>query len=219
VTIDITGERYGRLTVIKEVERRGYTRRFLCKCDCGNEKIIEMRALRSGHTMSCGCLQRESASKKNSIDLTGKRFGKLLVIGRSDKKHATQEKTVWHCKCDCGKEIDVLSTYLTMGGVKSCGCHRRERTKGLREHNERNFRKDGVMTSLLKSKLRADNTTGHKGVTFSRARRKYVAQISIKGKRIYLGEYEKIEDAIEARKKGEEKYFQPYLDKLEKKKK
>lgn len=58
------GERFGRLTIIREVEpkkygKRGNIRQFLCKCDCGNETIVGMNNLRNGVTRSCGCLRRE----------------------------------------------------------------------------------------------------------------------------------------------------------------
>lgn len=59
------GERYGRLTAIREVEPVQYPsskqkhRRFLWLCDCGNEKVVKLTAVRSGNTRSCGCLHRE----------------------------------------------------------------------------------------------------------------------------------------------------------------
>lgn len=59
--INLIGKRFGRLEVIKreDNDRGGHTR-WLCKCDCGNEKIIYGVSLRKGHTISCGCWQRES---------------------------------------------------------------------------------------------------------------------------------------------------------------
>lgn len=58
------GERFGRLTVIREVEPKiygpnGYVRYFLCKCDCGNESVVSIHNLRNGVTRSCGCLRKE----------------------------------------------------------------------------------------------------------------------------------------------------------------
>lgn len=58
------GERFGRLTVICEVEPKKYgkrcrVRQFLCKCDCGNKTIVNMNNLRNGITRSCGCLRKE----------------------------------------------------------------------------------------------------------------------------------------------------------------
>jgi ribosomal protein L13 len=58
--IDIRGQRYGRLTVVACAGRtkRGNTI-WTCRCDCGNEKIVQASHLRSGSTMSCGCLRQE----------------------------------------------------------------------------------------------------------------------------------------------------------------
>lgn len=207
--LDLTGDQYGRLTVIKEFEQKGYTRRWLCKCDCGNEKTVAMNQLRTGKTQSCGCLNKERTSAKNSLDLSGKRFGKLKVLRRSDKKHKTN-KVVWECLCDCGNSVDVLSTYLTTGDTTSCGCLKGEK---LQNFNKENLTVDDVFIPLLNSKVRADSTTGIKGVTFNERTQKYRATIALKGKRIYLGEYVNKSDAVQARIDGEEKYHKPYLNK------
>lgn len=60
--IDRTGQRFGRLTVLEYVGNR----KWLCKCDCGNEKVIFAGSLTSGVTRSCGCLYRESRFKHNA---------------------------------------------------------------------------------------------------------------------------------------------------------
>ena len=60
------GERYGRLSIIKEVKKRKGRRYFLCECDCGTKKEIDLSKLRSGNTKSCGCLNSELAIKRNS---------------------------------------------------------------------------------------------------------------------------------------------------------
>lgn len=54
-----------------------------CRCDCGNEILVTSTNLKNNHTKSCGCLQKEAASKtgkNNLIDLTGRNFGILTVI-------------------------------------------------------------------------------------------------------------------------------------------
>jgi len=66
----------------------------------------------------------------NYRDLTGRRFGRLRVIedaGRSPKK-----RTMWRCKCDCGKEVVVMSHNLTTGRTKSCGCLQKEALENAR---------------------------------------------------------------------------------------
>jgi hypothetical protein len=61
--IDLTGKRFGKLVVIKETDKRCSGRvTWLCKCDCGNEKIIDSSCLRRGDTQSCGCLYRRCKS-------------------------------------------------------------------------------------------------------------------------------------------------------------
>ena len=55
------------------------------------------------------------------IDLTGQRFGRLVVIGRSEEK-----RSYWNCRCDCGNEKDVRSDHLKSGSISSCGCYKSE---------------------------------------------------------------------------------------------
>lgn len=63
-------DRYGRMVIIKEVEpTKSGKRRVLCKCDCGNTKIVGLTHLRCGETTSCGCYRKEQSS------VTHKRHG------------------------------------------------------------------------------------------------------------------------------------------------
>lgn len=66
---DLTGQRFNRLTAIKCVQRPSHNHHktfWLCKCDCGNESIVDSYYLTSGHTKSCGCLAREIAVTSNT---------------------------------------------------------------------------------------------------------------------------------------------------------
>ena len=60
---NLIGQRFGRLVVIEEVERKGTNAQWLCKCDCGNEVKAITARLKNGHVKSCGCLSREITSK------------------------------------------------------------------------------------------------------------------------------------------------------------
>ncbi len=63
--IDLTGQKYGRLTVLKRAPNDSHgTAQWLCRCDCGNLKTVRGVNLRSGNTKSCGCLNKELASKR-----------------------------------------------------------------------------------------------------------------------------------------------------------
>ena len=65
------------------------------------------------------------------IDLTGQRFGKLVVIERGeDYRKGFSMCTRWRCRCDCGKETLVRSYRLRSGQTKSCGCGMRRKKEG-----------------------------------------------------------------------------------------
>lgn len=63
--IDLTGQRFGRLVVIKRIENTGKNgqKRYLCKCECGNETTALADNLKRGHVTSCGCYARERATE------------------------------------------------------------------------------------------------------------------------------------------------------------
>ncbi len=69
-------------------------------------------------------------------DLTGQRFGRLIVIS-VDSKTSKHHGTYWICRCDCGTEKSVSSTALKQGYTKSCGCLRRESLQNSRHKNLR----------------------------------------------------------------------------------
>ena len=68
--IDLSGQKFSRLLVLS-VASRGKKVKWLCKCSCGNETLVVADQLKSGHTKSCGCLQKE----------------KVKITGLKNKKH------------------------------------------------------------------------------------------------------------------------------------
>jgi len=56
----------------------------------------------------------------NKIDLTDREFGKLTVIRDTGRRKS--RRPIWLCKCECGKEVEILAKYLLNGDTKSCGC-------------------------------------------------------------------------------------------------
>lgn len=127
---DLTGRKFGRLTVLyrngEYVHAHGTVPYWLCQCECGVQKLVLANALRSGRTLSCGCLHREVCSKVT--DLTGRRYGRLTVLGFAGK-HGKGQFIHWRCLCDCGLEKIVRGTSLTNGHTTSCGCLWKERTR------------------------------------------------------------------------------------------
>lgn len=68
---------------------------------------------------------KEKIRQAKLKDLTGKKFGRLLVIKQSDER-TNAGKVKWECRCDCGNTHKVSGDCLTHGKSKSCGCFRRE---------------------------------------------------------------------------------------------
>ena len=66
VAIDLTGRKFGRLTVIERAPNYGKSSVWFCRCDCGEEKIARSGHLRSGATTSCGCYRREVTGERTA---------------------------------------------------------------------------------------------------------------------------------------------------------
>lgn len=196
---DLTGLRFGKLTVLGKSGRKAKDRNplWLCQCDCGNTIETTKRRLVTGNTGSCGC------GKKPSLkDWVGKRFGMLTVLSYTGKEN---EFHIWHCRCDCGKEVDVRQSNLQNGWTKSCGCQR-DPQKSLHYV-------EGTCVEMLRPDLMyKTNTSGVRGVYYSTRRNKWIAQIMFKQKCYYLGGYDRIEDAAKARRTAEEKMFGDFLE-------
>ena len=123
--IDLTNQRFGRLVVLnKDLENKKRKVHWICQCDCGNIKSICGENLRYGDTKSCGCLQKELASKRYTIDLTNERFGYLTVIERDFSK---KNEIYWLCKCDCGTIKSIQGAHLRSGHTISCGCYKQSK--------------------------------------------------------------------------------------------
>lgn len=145
------------------------------------------------------------------IDLVGEKFGELTVIRLSDKKLENGTR-LWECLCSCGDRAYVPGVSLRAGYYKSCGCKRVEkRDKGVANHIKADT-VDGTRKSALIASLHKGNKSGVKGVRYNEQRKKWTAHIGFQGKQINLGYFDSKEDAITARKRGEEKYHRPVLD-------
>ena len=140
------------------------------------------------------------------IDLTGKRFGKLVV---KNKVSGYGTSALWHCICDCGNEKDYFQKSLVYNQVISCGCERKKRAAERMKENVGIL--EGTNASKLTTQKYGHGRTGRKGVGFTKEG-KYCAYITFKGKRYWLGTFARLEDAIAARKEAEENLFDSFLE-------
>ena len=122
---DLTGKQFGELLVLSKTDKRTSDRRviWLCRCSCGAIVEIDSHRLITGNTKSCGCLFKQHLDKmhqNNIIDLTGRRFGKLIAIKPTIKRCG--KSVIWECQCDCGNICYVASIHLRKNETISCGC-------------------------------------------------------------------------------------------------
>lgn len=134
------------------------------------------------------------------IDLTGMRFGRLVVHMRAEN---IDQQAAWQCFCDCGKTIYVIGTYLKSGDVQSCGCLKFEQDHiNLRERYDAK-RVAGIARHLFTNKARVTSATGYRGVSQYRTRVskeiRYRANITVAGKTYYKSGFLTVEDAYRAR--------------------
>ena len=148
--IDLTGKRFGHLTVISRHESSRNNTKWLCHCDCGNDVYIYTNALIHGKRKSCGC--KTGTTEIKDLNLIGQRFGYLTVIERDSRPCRTSS---WLCRCDCGKEVYLLTSDLK-GGVKSCGCSQRTRKYNLLDLTGKRF---GHLTAIVRQ-----NPATHKAI-------------------------------------------------------
>lgn len=202
---DLAGRAFGKLTVLCRAENQKGRTCWMCRCDCGNEKQFYSRDLKSGKINSCGCIQNNE--RKPFKDIHNQRFGRLVALYPL-KKDGKKSCTCWHCRCDCGNEVDMTSEQLLYNRNKSCGCMKRENQQSL-------FSKlhvlDGTCVEWLeKRKQRSDNKSGFRGVQQMK-NGKYRVSIGFKRQRYYLGVYTSFDEAVQVRKEAEEKLHGSFL--------
>lgn len=202
---DLTGQVFGKLTVLSKAENVNGRTSWNCQCSCGKKKIVSSRNLKSGKTRSCGCLKHTHKSKYG--DLIGQQFGRLTVLYPSET-NSPKTPFAWHCRCECGKEMDAPEEGLIYGHYKSCGCLKEEIQKNVPNQLHRI---DGTCLEWLeKRKHRCDNTSGFRGVYLKKNGRYYVS-IGFKGKRFNLGTYKTYEEAVSARLEAEEQIHDRFV--------
>lgn len=121
--IDLTGQRFGSLTVMERDYSDKKNAKWFCRCDCGKIVSKSGQGLRKGESTCCD--RRTCPNKKELFEnLRGQVFGRLIVIEPTENR--INKSVVWKCQCECGNEKMVSATLLKTGKTKSCGCLKEE---------------------------------------------------------------------------------------------
>lgn len=232
--IDLTGQKFGRWTVIERTKNNKWNRpMWLCQCDCKGEnslKIVSGANLKKGNSKSCGCLQREIV--RESTRKTGKankKYNKYNLTGDYGIGYISNNEEFYFDL----EDYDLIKDYywnIHPDGYIITGSYK-EKTIILMHrlitncpddmevdhefHNLYDNRKEflRIVTksqNSMNTGLRADNTSGVTGVCWSNKSNKWQAYIQKEGNRIYLGAYDDFDEAVEVRKQAEEQYFGEY---------
>lgn len=230
---DLTGQRIGKLTVLKQVEdyvtprtQKHYSR-WLCRCDCGNVVEINGNILTGKRPIySCGCVNKEMLYQKNKkyneYNLVDNYYevstfnGEKFLIDKED--YDLVHKYCWFVfNSKSGKYIashEPCSSKSLFLHRMIMNCpddyfvdHINHNTLDNRKNNLRIVSKS---QNAMNARVRCDNNSGYTGVYWSAYKERWIAKIAKEGKDYYLGSYKNKEEAIEARKEAEEKYFGEY---------
>lgn len=149
--IDLTGCKFGKLTVLKRVDRPDNIKQgtyWLCKCECGGKTTVNGGDLKKGGVQSCGCM------KFSNIE--GKKFGRLTALHIDENNRVSSSGSLqWVCQCDCGNIKTISSQNLIKRATKSCGCLHDEvalnNLKQVEKYLELQNKRYGKLTVLEKS--------------------------------------------------------------------
>lgn len=217
--IDLTGQRFGRLTVLSRAEdditaSGKHWVKWLCQCDCGNTKSIRSKYLTSGRIQSCGCKRKDigyTKKTKNQYKIyqtyaviqTSK--NDEIIIDIDDINICKQHTWFIHdgyptAKIN-GKQVRLHKFLVNvMPGI-------------LVDHKNGNpldNRRDNLRVCLPcdnAKNVKARDPDRISGVTYNKSNDKWMVRISIDGKETFLGYYETQEEANKVRLSAEDKYY------------
>lgn len=193
---DLTGNKYGRLTVLGDVGKRTKNGKVLwhCLCECGTVTFVRTDHLKNGSITSCGCLNEEK-KRERFKDLTGSETDNFKIV---DRAYSKNQRVYWNCICKhCGNHIELQSNQIER--YSSCGCKQNRSTK------ER-MAEISDPESLKTNKPTVRSTTGVRGVYFNKRKKKYQIFINVDKKTTYLGSSVDLNDAAAIRRNAEIDY-------------
>lgn len=222
---DLTGQTFGMLTIICQdedfVSSSGIHRpMWLCQCACGREDLVSIRgdSITSGHTRSCGCLQKENAynigkenQKYNKKDLSGE-YGIIWSTNTNEEIYFDLEDAEkilqynWYVN-DYGYAFAHINRKkISMHSFLGCSNYDHHNRNKL-DNRKKNLIPCTCQENARNGSVRSINTSGFIGVSQRKDTKRWEAFITVDRKRIHLGYFMNKEDAIKVRLEAEAKYF------------
>lgn len=222
--IDMLGKKFNKLTVIADAgSNKNGRAMWLCQCDCGNQTVVMGKYIRNGHTKSCGCaikdVDRSKLRKHNEYYVWNKvvfvkfsNTNKYFICDLEDWEKL--KKYTWHddgngytITQENGNKFKMHRVIMNAKENDIIDHIKRISDGGVCDNRKSNLRKSTKSTNAMNSKINSNNTSGVTGVGWHKKHNKWQSSITINYNKIYLGIYEKLEDAIVARLRAENEYF------------
>jgi AP2 domain-containing protein len=205
--INMVGKRYGRLRVLELAESK--PRNWLCLCDCGSGAMVRGDHLRGGLIRSCGCLQAEARRRRTENEIIVKDSTAKIILGGAKGMVATIDRVDvekvrgwrWgvfngYAGGKRGRHKFIYLHRLILGTTAPSVDHRDGDTMNNRRYNLRPTTQKG--NGANHKTLNKNNTSGFRGVTFSKAKRRWRAQIKSDYRVRHLGYFNTPEKAARA---------------------
>jgi hypothetical protein len=221
---DLTGQKFGRLTVIKRIENNKMNNaQWLCKCDCGNDKdiIVTTAKLNFGQTKSCGCLGLEAKSRNGKLN---KKYNTYDLSGEYGIGYTLKGEEFYFDLEDYDKIKDYC-WYKHKGYIESTNKERKiigmhqliidisngeviDHKNRIRHDNRKdNLRITTNSENAFNITKKKNNTSGVTGVFWEEQKEKWCASIYKNNKHVFRKYYFNKDDAIKARLKAELDYY------------
>jgi hypothetical protein len=222
------GDTFGYLTIISGNKRINGKTYLDCECKCGNKCTILRASILSGNTKSCGCYAKEVSHKRIKSRLYNKfeiKDDYAIIYSTNGSKSIVDIDDVKEL-VDMAYWIDTSGYMVAKINGERVYMHRvvSKCPEGYVtdhiNHNTFDNRKSNLRIctpyqNSLNHRISSSNTSGTTGVYYLKKNKKWLAMIGYKGKKIRLGVYVELEDAINARKEAEKKYFGEFANKEE----
>ena len=198
-----------RLTLISVVTPPGAKRKKgLYRCTCGVEKIVDVYHVNSGHTKSCGCYRRDLMSEKQTVH--GRYYDPEFacwkaMIARCLGKGAG---AAWYRSVFvCERWLRSYENFLADVGPRPSPQHSLDRIDHNGDYEPGNVRWADRNTQSRNTKNHCTNTTGHRGVSWSKAKGKWRAAIYVNNRQHHVGYFNELADAVSARQEAERRLW------------
>lgn len=209
--IDLTGKEFGSLKVIHRAENIKSHTAWLCECECGNIKAIRGESLKSGRTVSCGCYNKNKNlthghAKTNNVSPEYRSW--VQMISRCSNPNYPQYYYYGGRGIEvCDRWKKSFINFLKDMGEKPSNDYSLERLDVNKGYSPDNCIWANKTQQSRNRRVSVNNQTGHRGIGWYRQGNKYRVQIRANKKKIHIGYFDTLEEAIKAREQAEKTYW------------